>query len=109
MRKHCLNDDSGNVTITAAGTIAALISLVLLVAVLAKGMIHTHRAQVAAELSAVAAAHALYRGEDPCAVADQVARRNAGERASCDVVDEDVLVAVRVGGKEVTARAGPLG
>lgn len=104
-----LNDDTGTATITAVGTIAALASLLILVAVLARGMIHTHQAQVTVELAAVAAAHALYRGEDPCEVADQVVHRNAGQRVSCQITGEDVLLTVRIGGKEVKARAGPLG
>lgn len=104
-----LNDDTGTASITAAGVIAALVSLLILVAVLAKGMIHSHQAQVTAELAAVAAAHALYRGEEPCEVADQVVRRNAGQRVTCHVEGEDVLVTVGIGGKKVRARAGPLG
>lgn len=94
---------------TAAGAIAAVVAFLALVVWLAASMIDSHRAQVTAELAAVATAHALYAtGTDPCAHAQEVARRNGGDTTRCYIDGEDALVTVRHGTREVTARAGPL-
>ena len=42
-----------------------------------------HRVQAAADLAALAGSAASLRGEDGCAVADVVARRNGAEVSSC--------------------------
>lgn len=104
-----LDDDTGNVTITAAGAISAVVALVFLVGTFGKGMIDTHQARVAAELAAVAAAHSQFHQEpDPCGVANQVSSRNGGEVIQCDLVEVDVIVTVRVGSVSAASRAGPI-
>lgn len=104
-----LDDDTGNVTITAAGVIGALCALLLVVGVAARGTIHAHRAQIAAELAAVAAAHAVFRAQDPCQAARDTASRNNAQVTGCELINGDAAVTVKFGTKEVTAKAGPLG
>ena len=59
MRATLLHDD-GSATVTTAGIVSAVASLALVVVVLAAGVADSHRARVAADLSAVAGANALY-------------------------------------------------
>ncbi|MDO5513107.1 Rv3654c family TadE-like protein [Corynebacterium sp.] len=95
-------------TIVTAGAAAALISLCLVVVAAAGQVEARHRAQVAADLAAVAGAFALYRGDHGCAVAEQVAGYNGASISTCDVRGADLRVTARVRGKEVTATAGPV-
>lgn len=95
-------------TIVSAGAAAALISLCLVVVAAAGQVDAHHRAQVAADLAAVAGAYALYRGEDGCAAAGEVAERNGAALGTCTVSAPDLTVSARVRGREVSATAGPL-
>lgn len=82
------------------------------------GVVADHRAaQSAADLSALAGAQALQRGQDPCAAANRIAAANGASVRSCDVSGEEVVVDVTVEARsyagyspEVTgrARAGPI-
>lgn len=104
-----LDDDTGNATLATSGIIAAILSLLLVIVHLSQGMIAAHRSQVAAELSAVAAAHALYRGTaSPCDTAKEVATRNSADLRDCRIVEADVQVSVAVGGRVTRSKAGPL-
>lgn len=109
MRKW-LSDDSGSLTITAAGTIAALVSLLLVVVLVSREAINVHRARVAAEVAAVSAAFNLVSAptSDPCARAREVASKNATEVVSCKVSGVDVIVQVQRGKQTAISRAGPL-
>ena len=55
-----LGDDRGYATIASAGIIAAVVALALVVAAAVSRTADTHRAQVAADLAAVAGATALH-------------------------------------------------
>ncbi|MFC6147204.1 Rv3654c family TadE-like protein [Corynebacterium nasicanis] len=95
-------------TIVTAGAAAALFSLGLVVIAAAAQVDAHHRARVAADLAAVAGAFAVYRGEDGCAVAAEVAGRNGASISGCAVRGADLSVAAHVRGREVTATAGPV-
>lgn len=113
--------DRGYATIASAGIIAAVVALALVVAAAVSRTADTHRAQVAADLAAVAGATALHTGQgagsgggggagggDACAVARETARLNGAELADCSITGADVTVAAVVGGAEAEAKAGPI-
>ncbi|MEJ5928742.1 Rv3654c family TadE-like protein [Corynebacterium sp. H128] len=101
--------EEGNITITAAGAIAALIALLLVIAVAARGVIAAHQAQVAAEGAALAGAHAAFdASSQPCERARETAERNGAELASCRVDNVDVEVRAEIRGRQATSRAGPV-
>lgn len=102
-----LDDDHGSATVTTAGIAAAVVALALAVALTGVRTADSHRARVAADLSAVAAASALYRGANACEWGHATAERNGAEVTSCEFVAGDVVVAVRLRDAEATARAGP--
>lgn len=95
-------------TITTAGAAAALFSLGIVVLTAGGEVSAHHRAQVAADLSAVAGAVALHHGEDACRAAGEVAVRNGASISSCVVAGRDVTATAAVKGREVTATAGPV-
>ena len=98
----------------------ALLALLVLVAAVCVGsvaiVVSHRRAQVAADLAALAAAGALQRGADPCGAAGQIAGRHAAEVTGCVVEGSAVVVSTAVtlpaglGGADVPARAraGPV-
>lgn len=95
-------------TIATAGFAAALFSLSVVVIGAAGQVVAHHRAQVAADLAAVAGAHSLWRGEDACSTARWTAALNGETVGDCTVTGADVTVTVPVRGREVRATAGPL-
>ncbi|MDF0529577.1 hypothetical protein P0W64_02985 [Tsukamurella sp. 8F] len=75
-----------------------------------------HRAQAAADLSALAAAASVIDPEGACGAASTIAVANGGEMASCTVDGLDAVVVVHVpaafalfvaGAATASARAGP--
>ena len=98
----------------------ALVALLVLVAAACVGsvaiVVAHRRAQVAADLAALAAAGALQRGVDPCGAAARIAGRHDAAVTRCLVEGTTVLVAAAVtlppvlGGVDVPARAraGPV-
>ena len=109
--------DRGYATIASACIIAAVVALALVVATAVSRTADTHRAQVAADLAAVAGATALHAGQgsgsgggggDACAVARETARLNGAELADCSITGTDVTVTAEVGGAEAAAKAGPI-
>ncbi|UUO02422.1 helicase [Mycolicibacterium novocastrense] len=76
-----------------------------------------HRAQAAADLGALAAAHrAAAGGDQACTWAAAIAKAMRAEMAACEVDDLDIVVAVEVpvtlgrfgvGAARAVARAGP--
>jgi secretion/DNA translocation related TadE-like protein len=114
-RRH-RHDERGLATVAAIGLLAVLV-LVAAVCVGGTALVLAHRrAQVAADLAALAGASALQRGADPCAAAGTIAERQDARLARCVVDGADVVVetGVRVvaalGGAELPARAraGPV-
>lgn len=95
-------------TVATAGFAAALISLGLVVIGAAAQVSAHHQARVAADLAAVAAAHAHLRGENACTVAGQVAGHNGASLSGCVATGADVTVTARIRGREVSSTAGPV-
>ncbi|WP_265333826.1 Rv3654c family TadE-like protein [Nocardioides sp. Kera G14] len=67
-------------------------------AVCAALVVDHRRAQSAADLAALAGAHALSRGEDACAVAAGLASANGSRLLTCAVSATDVRISVEVAG-----------
>lgn len=113
-------NDEGFSTITGAGVIAALASVLVGVLFVGAAVVARHRAQSAADLGALAAASAHVLGDDGCAAATELLASADGRPriVSCTVDGQDVVlrvaVSVRLGGLGVrdavaAARAGPVG
>ncbi|AKK07220.1 helicase/secretion neighborhood TadE-like protein [Corynebacterium mustelae] len=107
MRHTMIHDEAGSATVTTAGLIAALSAVLLVIASLINTTIASHRAQVAADLAAVAGAWAVYSGEHPCRKADYIAQLNQATIYKCSVFGSDVTVIVVENSATATARAGP--
>lgn len=110
------DDERGLATVAAIGLLGVLVIVTTLcVGVTALVLAH-RRAQVAADLAALAGASALQRGADPCAAASTIADRQDAHLTGCLVDGADVVVqtGVRVvaalGEVELPARAraGPV-
>ena len=102
-----MRNDDGYATVLAAGIIAAIVGLVCLSVVAVTAVFEDHRAQVAADLAAVAGAHDVYLGRPGCAVATRVAHDNGATLVDCAEIGRDVRVTVKNGSRERTALAGP--
>lgn len=103
-----MHNEDGNTTLGTAVLISAIIALSLLVTILGLRTIDSHRAQVAADLSAVAAALALYQSGDPCGEAEHYTKLNGAILQDCRIDGEDAIVEVRRGQAVAIARAGPV-
>lgn len=110
-------DERGAAVVVAVGLVAVLV-FVTAVCMAVVALVLAHRkAQVAADLAALAGASALQGGADPCAAAERIAVRQDARLTGCEVDGSDVVVAtgvrvgVRLGGAELPARAraGPVG
>ncbi|WP_078292523.1 Rv3654c family TadE-like protein [Mycobacterium sp. D16R24] len=110
--------DNGSATIVAVAMMAVLLALTAGCAAVGEAVVARHRAQAAADLSALAGAQrALYGTAPACAEATVAARRMGAAVTNCTVEDLDVVVAVAVpvmlgrfgvGQARVAARAGPV-
>ena len=103
-----LGNQEGSATITAAGIAGALVMITLMIIYIGATTIDAHRAQVAADLAAVAAAEALYEGADACDTAAIVTGYNHAALTGCHVDGADVIVQATVRRATVQAKAGPL-
>lgn len=116
-----LRGDGGYATIVAAGAIAAIVAVTIMVVGFGSAVVARHRAQAAADLAALAAAidHVAGAG-DPCRSARSIVdEQHSGARLRrCVPVADDVVVEVVVsvelgafGFREAVARAraGPVG
>lgn len=108
MKARRLAGDEGYATVTSAGIIAAVTSLMVLVVGVGARVADSHRAQLAADLAATAGATAHYSGVDACRVAAETAAHNSARLRTCELIDGDVTVNVSVSMATTTARAGPL-
>ncbi|MDV8002253.1 Rv3654c family TadE-like protein [Rhodococcus sp. IEGM 1408] len=108
--------DEGYMTVIAAFAVAAVLVITVGVLLVGRAAVAAHSARSAADLAALAGAHALRAGEDPCAVAAEVASANRAVAARCAVDGYDVVIRadVRVelgllGSRTASAvaRAGP--
>ncbi|MFT3716235.1 MAG: flp pilus-assembly TadE/G-like family protein [Gordonia sp. (in: high G+C Gram-positive bacteria)] len=98
-RRQLTKDDDGFATLAAAGVIAALTALLVGMLYLGGAVLARHRAQSAADLSALAAAAVHVRGDaEPCAAARDLAAEQgtSAEVTSCRTDGQDVLVEVTV-------------
>lgn len=116
-----LRDEDGYATVAAAGAIAGVAALLVLVIYVGAATLARHRAQSAADLAALAAAadHVAARS-DPCDTARSLVgeQRPRAEVFECRIVGDDVVVGARVSvslgvlgvrGASARARAGPVG
>jgi hypothetical protein len=106
--KPLLGNEEGSATITAAGIAGALVMITLMIIYIVATTIDAHRAQVAADLAAVAAAEALYEGADACHTATIVTGYNQADLTDCRIDGADVIVQATVRAATVQAKAGPL-
>ena len=105
MKRH----EDGSATVVSATATAAFMALILIMIDVTGDVLDRHRAQVSADLAAVAAATALWFGNDACAAAAPIAAQNSGGvLRDCRIDGTDVLVHVEVGDATARARAGPL-
>ena len=114
-------DEDGHATVLGAFVVAALAAVLVMVIYVGGAVLARHRAQSAADLSALAAAIDHVAGEtNPCAAAQDLTRRqgSGAELVGCRTDGDDVVVTVRVpvelgsfGTSDATAaaRAGPVG
>jgi secretion/DNA translocation related TadE-like protein len=118
--------DDGSATVAGAAAILGLVALAGVIGYGVTGPVHRHRAEAAADLTALSAASSLITDGTgrACAVAEEIASRNHGAVVTdCRTVvagdadspaapassrgEEGVLVTVRVGTRSATAVAGP--
>ena len=89
--------ERGSVTVISAAIVAVCLLMAAALAGLAGVQTARGRAQTAADLAALAAAHSLASLEaDPCGQAASVAAANGADVSSCVVVGRDVIVEARV-------------
>lgn len=91
-------------TVTTAFTVAAVLALAVAVLLVGRATVAAHAARSAADLSALAGAHALSSGESACSVASGIAAANGAGLAVCTVDGHDVVVRA-----DVTVNLGLLG
>ncbi len=98
------DDDKGAITVTTAFAVAAVLAVAVAVLLVSRAAVATHVARAAADLSALAGAHALRDGQDACAVAVGIAADNGAGLAVCTIDGHDVVTRA-----EVTVDLGLLG
>ena len=97
--------ETGTATVAACLALAGLLVLTVLVVHIGAVIVARHRAQAAADLTALAAAGDLrYGTEDACAVAHRLAQDAGVQIGKCAVDGWDVLIAT-----EVRIPIGPFG
>lgn len=112
-------DECGSGSVLVLGLCAAVCTGVLLVSLLGGAATARHRAQTAADLSALAASDVALgrRPGQPCAAAGAVAAANGGRLVGCRQDGDSVVVVTvtvvpagpvsRLGTAEASAKAGP--
>lgn len=100
--------ERGAATLFAVACLAMLLLVGAALGVVA-AMLRAHRtAQGAADLSALAAAVAVGRGDDPCAAAAGIATANGATVTSCSMQGREARVHVVVAGPRWLGQAGDL-
>ena len=116
--RHRPPGQQGSAAVLAVGLVGVLVAVTALVAALGGMVVDQRRVEAAADLAALAGAAAAQRGNDGCAAARSVARRNDGRVDRCTVAGSVVEVRVVRTGRQVlgrrvtvrsTTRAGPAG
>lgn len=113
-----IDRDDGFATVWAAGAIAAVLAVCVLLVWVGSAAVARHRATSAADLAALAAAGHAGAGLQPaCAQAARVADRMGATLSSCELNGWDALIKVAVdpgggiaafGPATAKARAGPV-
>jgi len=113
----CRSGEGGSATVVMLAVIVAVLTLTVSGLLLSSAVLASHRARAAADLSALAAAGALLKGEPSlaaCQSAGRVASANHGRLQRCVAVGTDVWISVVVptgmrglGVATARSRAGP--
>jgi secretion/DNA translocation related TadE-like protein len=82
----------GSAAVLAVTVVGILLVATVLAGALGSAVVDQRRVEAAADLASLAAASAARAGREPCATADDVARRNGARITSCVVQDADVTV-----------------
>ncbi|GAA1718300.1 hypothetical protein GCM10009809_12740 [Isoptericola hypogeus] len=101
-----MSRERGAGTVLVLAVAAVVVLLALAVGVLGSAQRARGTAQAAADLGALAAATAVRRGSDSCAVAEEAVRRNGAELVACSP-EPGGVVGVRTARAAVGAGAGP--
>jgi secretion/DNA translocation related TadE-like protein len=111
------DDAEGSMSVMTAFAVAAVLAVTVAVLLVGRAAVAVHSARSAADLAALAGAHALRAGEDACSAASGVATANRAVAAGCTVDGHDVVIRAEVrvelgilGARAASAvaRAGPL-
>ena len=78
-------------TVTTAFAVAAILAVAVAVLMVGKAAVAAHSARSAADLTALAGAHALAEGGDACAAAAGVAHANGADLSVCTIDGHDVV------------------
>lgn len=108
-------EDEGSATVVGVALVVAAAVLVGALAATGNIVLRQSQARTAADVAALGAASALWRGDGtPCAVAAWLSDANAGNLERCDVDGDDISVSVHVPTDvpfvdyvTASARAGP--
>lgn len=100
--------DNGYVTVLAASVTAILTVVCASLAAVCALVVDDHRATVAADMAAIAGAHAAWYGFDACRSAEDTVQRHGATLDRCEVNGADVTVTVTIRRREASSRAGPL-
>lgn len=105
--------DRGSASVWVLGFALAVVVLGVAVTLVGSAFVTRHRAQVAADLGALAGAPSVLRGpETACARAGELVSANGGRLTGCRVDGPDLVVEVEVraavGVAHAGARAGPV-
>lgn len=90
-------EDEGSATVVGVALVVAAAVLVGALAATGNIVLRQSQARTAADVAALGAASALWRGDGtPCAVAAWLSDANAGNLERCDVDGDDISVSVSV-------------
>ncbi len=103
-----LGNDRGYATVVGVGFISALIALAGVLGLGAQLLCDAARAQVAADMAAIAGALAGVEGRDTCGAASFLAQAHQARMTQCSQDAGDVEVTVEVGHLSRRSKAGPL-
>ncbi|GGG73545.1 Rv3654c family TadE-like protein [Corynebacterium pelargi] len=103
-----LRNDRGSATVLALGIAMALSLILGIMLAIANAHVQAHRAQVAADMGAIAAAQARAYGQWACPKAKEVINANGASMTLCIEEDQDVRVSAQVGRQVAQAKAGPI-
>lgn len=94
--RRVVDDDEGTMTVMTAFAVAAVLALTVAVLLVGRAAVAAHAARAAADLAALAGAHALRAGQDACAAAAGIAASNSAELSVCRVDGHDVVARAEV-------------